>query len=274
MPSTQQDHRNLYREALSTAQRVISAEIAQARAVIQHSTETGGLVERVIRSHLLRLLPEKVGVSNGFVMDSSGGRSKQMDIILYDRLNTPRIFASDGAQVFPVEATYACGEIKTKMDSEKFRDSFKKCMSYKRLKRNAYYYPSQKCYKLFGKYYDRWQSIFFCIAMDSVCASRLQRIYKEIVERDRLEINERVDAFVTFQSDDEKKNMLINAKVNSDGIPLAGPSVNFLPCHDNAFCTYYANEPWAFFVMLLLGHMIHAPTEFIKMIDYDNGKPY
>ena len=63
-------------------------------------------------------------MSNGFVVDSTGEVSRQMDLILYDRLNTPRIFTSDGAQMFPVEATYACGEIKAKLNSSKFHLKF------------------------------------------------------------------------------------------------------------------------------------------------------
>ncbi len=89
----------------------------------------GNLVERVFRNQLLEVLPEKVGVSNGFVVDSQGSVSRQMDIILYDRPNTPRIFTSDGAQMFPVEATYACGEIKTDMNSTQLDDAFEKCLS-------------------------------------------------------------------------------------------------------------------------------------------------
>ena len=118
----------LYRTVLSTAQHKMSTAIAQIRNSIPHTGEIGDLVERVFRNQSLDVLPDKVGVSNGFVVDSTGEVSRQMDIILYDRANTPRIFTSAGAQMFPVESTYACGEIKTDMDSTQLHDSFNKCL--------------------------------------------------------------------------------------------------------------------------------------------------
>ena len=72
----------LYRNVLSTAQHKMSASIGQIRDSVPHSGETGNLVERVFRNQLLEVLPEKVGVSNGFVVDSQGSVSRQMDIIL------------------------------------------------------------------------------------------------------------------------------------------------------------------------------------------------
>lgn len=169
-----------YRRALSSAQNKLTAAIDQIRLSIPHSAEIGTLIEQQFRSQLEEILPEKIGVSHGFVVDSSGGVSKQMDIILYDRLNTPRIFASDGAQMFPVEATYACGEIKTKLNSKELTDSFEKCLSYKSLCRKAYIKrisPITTTHNLFGCEYDHWQSIFFCLAVESINANRLQNTY-------------------------------------------------------------------------------------------------
>ena len=170
----------LYRNVLSTAQHKMTASIAQIRDTVPHAEETGDLVERVFRSQLLEVLPEKIGVSNGFVVDSQGSVSRQMDIILYDRLNTPRIFTSDGAQMFPAESTYACGEIKTDMNSTQLDSTFERCLSYKRLIRKAYYskfHPIlQSAHTLFGHECEHWQSIFFCIAAHSVSAETLGKV--------------------------------------------------------------------------------------------------
>ena len=65
------------------------------------------LVEREFRSRLEEALPEKAGVSRGFAADPAGGVSKQTDIVPYDRMNAPRILASDGARMFPAETTCA-----------------------------------------------------------------------------------------------------------------------------------------------------------------------
>ena len=178
---SERDNTTRYRKVLSSAQDKLKAAINQIRCPIPHSGEIGALIEQQFRSQLEEILPEKIGVSHGFVVDSTNGVSRQMDIILYDRLNTPRIFASDGAQMFPVEATYACGEIKTDLNSSELEDSFKKCLSYKKLCRKAYIKqssPITKSYTLFGCECDYWQSIFFCVAVESINATYLRGVHK------------------------------------------------------------------------------------------------
>ena len=271
MPST------LYRTVLSTAQHRMTTAITQIRNSIPHTGEMGYLVERVFRSHLIDVLPEKVGVSNGFVVDSTGSVSRQMDVILYDRPNTPRIFTSDGAQMFPVESTYACGEIKTDMDSTQLCDSFDKCLSYKKLRRSAYFSPSnpilRPSYALFGQNFDHWQSIFFCIAGHSISTETLVSTYKEIVEVRSLPVHERVDTFVALDATDNQ-NMLLNGRVDPrDNVPLDA-SINFLPYPGSSVCTYRAKEPWSLFVLLLLNYMTQAPSQPISMLPYGGIDPY
>lgn len=269
MPSTP------YRSVLSAAQHKMSAAIAQIRNSIPHAGETGDLVERVFRTQLLQVLPGKVGVSNGFVVDSKGNISKQMDIILYDRQNTPRILTSAGAQMFPVETTYACGEIKTDMDSTQLADSFEKCLSYKRLSRSSYFsqsYPLfKKTHTLFGREYEHWQSIFFCVAARSISTHSLVSTFERIVKEGSLPIHERVDTFMALDATDNQ-NMLLNGVVK-DGI-LSDKSINFLPYPDSSICTYRAKEPWSLFVMLLLNCMSQVPTERVNMLPYGGSESY
>ncbi len=267
----------LYRNVLSTAQHKMSATIDQIRQSVPHAGEIGDLVERYFRNQLLEVLPEKVGVSNGFVVDSQGSVSRQMDIILYDRLSTPRIFASNGSQLFPVESTYACGEIKTDMDSTKLVDCFEKCLSYKRLVRAAYYPQPrkfiQKSYNLFGREFDHWQSIFFCIAANSVSSNSLMATSIEIVRERSLQVHERIDTLVALDATDNR-NMLLNGMLESDGGEPLDESVNFLPYPGSSICTYRANEPWSLFVLLLLNYMVQVPTEPINMTLYSGNDPF
>ncbi len=113
--------------------------IRTSRQVLDHAGEKGASIERIIRSGLRDILPEKVGVGHGFVIDSFGGRSKQMDIILYDRLDAPQFFPLRGVQVLPVETTYACGEVKARLRSGDLENCLNKCTSYKSLRRAAYF---------------------------------------------------------------------------------------------------------------------------------------
>ena len=216
-------------------------------------------------------------MSNGFVVDSTGEVSRQMDLILYDRLNTPRIFTSDGAQMFPVEATYACGEIKAELNSSKFHDSFDKCLSYKRLRRSTYFDESNKLVKtthlLFGSRFNHWQSIFFCVAAKSIKATTLLTHYNAIVANEGLKIHERIDTVVSLSATDGE-NCLLNVCSVLDGNVPSDRSIDLLPSPDSRMYCYQAQEPWSLFVMLLLCYMNQAPTVPVNMLPYGGNDPY
>jgi hypothetical protein len=264
----------IYDRMLFNAQDKLDASINQIRSSIPHAGEIGTLIEQQFRSQLDAVLPEKIGVSHGFVVDSLGSVSRQMDVILYDKANTPRIFASDGAQIFPVETTYACGEIKTKLDSSALEDSFEKCLSYKKLRREAYIQTPNPIvqYTLFGCKCDHWQSIFFCIAVESIDAADLNTTYDEIVERGGLPVHKRIDTIMALEGTNCRNFLLnVSGEVRND-VP-SDKSIDFLPNSDSKLCSYPAKKPWALFVMLLLRYMTEAPTERINMLAYSTG-PY
>jgi len=264
-----------YRYVLSTAQEKLNASIEQIRRTIPHSGEMGMLIEQQFRSQLGQILPEKVGISHGFVVDSSGSVSKQLDIILYDRLNTPLIFSSDGTQMFPVEATYACGEIKTNLNSAELDNCFDKCSSYKNLRRKAYFErqsPIKTTHNLFGRSYDHWQSIFFCIAYRSIKAESLLNTYNEIVRSKNLQVSKRVDTIIALSAID-KRNMLINISGELvNGVP-APRSIDLLPSSGSKLYSYPAKEPWSLFIMLLR-YMNQVPMEPINMLCYSGEEPF
>ena len=250
-------NKKLYRTVLSTAQASLKAGIEQIRSSIPHAGETGTLIEKLIRSELQKVLPEKVAVADGFVVDADGRTSKQMDIILYDKLNTPRIFSGDGAQMFPVETTYGAGEIKTRLDASELKDTYEKCSSYKSLVRKAYFRPIA------------WPSIFFCIAVKSMNVESLRDKSIEIVKEKNLTYNNRVDAICSLDG-----NFLLNlVKPPNAGVPQ-DQSIDLLPDPTNRFGAYSASEPWALFIFLLMKYMAQAPQVTVNMLPYDNGQPF
>ena len=275
--------KKIYRASLSGAQARLKAEIDRIRDSIPHSAEIGSSIEKCIRSALQEVLPGKIGVADGFVIDSEGGVSKQMDIVLYDKLATPIISSSDGAQVFPVEVTYACGEIKTQLDASTLKDTFEKCSSYKNLSRKAYVEvegtdftlsgdkinitgKSQKSFSLFGEPHNHWQSIFFCIAVEAVSLETLQNSYLEIYKRKPYPVGKRVDAVFALDG-----ACLINCRTPlEEGIPKPR-SIDLLPCEGSTLVSYPAQEPWAFFVHLLLRYMVQTPSEPVKILLYYDG---
>lgn len=74
---------------------------------------SGDQVEVMIRDMISLFLPEKYLVREGHIIDEVGNVSNQFDIIIFDRLNTPKFFETETKTVYyPIECVLAVGEIK------------------------------------------------------------------------------------------------------------------------------------------------------------------
>ena len=266
----------LYRMALDGIHDRMQRSIKLSRQVLDHAGEKGASIERIVRSGLRDILPEKIGVTHGFVVDSSGGRSKQMDIILYDRLNAPRFFPLPGVQVLPVETTYACGEVKTQLDGAALRDCLEKCISYKALERTAYVEtpsPVSTEFFLFGDKHEHWQSIFVCIGVSGTDIDSLVRRYQELVQERSLRYDKGIDALLSLETG-SKRNLMLNVQGPvQDGVPSDG-SLDLLPSTNSRPMSYRAKAPWALFAHLLLRYMAVAPVERVNLLKYSGPDPF
>lgn len=83
-------------------------------------------------------LPNKYAVDKGFVFDSNGNVSDQIDIIIYDSLYTPLIFGTDAGEKFvTAESVYAVFDSKPEINKETLRYTNEKIESVKRLERSS-----------------------------------------------------------------------------------------------------------------------------------------
>lgn len=271
-----------YKRALRNMQQSLLLDVDAERAS-KHSGEIGRKVEERVRAALKAVLPEKIGVSHGLVIDSLGGQSKQMDIVLYDRYNMPRVDAGIGmpdAQVFPVEGTYACGEIKTHLTIPGLHDSFAKCESYKCLVRRAYFdgvSQSRPPTRLFGKTLsesDHWESIFFCITVSSIDMVRLANEYNHVAQEHSLDISRLIDMVVRLSAGD-RGNMLVHSgpgkRIRDTNEFIS--EVNLVPDASTELKAFRHDVPWSFFINLLLEYMTKTVSEPISMGYYLAGKP-
>jgi len=99
-----------------------------------HEGEKGHNNEQLLKEFLEEFLPGKYALGSGFIVDSSGGISRQCDLILYDRLFNPELFAFNSeANFYPVEVVYATVEIKTSINKAQIFDVANKIRSVKSL---------------------------------------------------------------------------------------------------------------------------------------------
>src|SRR5690606_24193205 len=74
---------------------------------------SGMEVEDFIRNKISAFLPERYLVKHGHIVNADGKVSPQLDVIIFDRLNTPKFFESrDNTVFYPIESVLAIGEIK------------------------------------------------------------------------------------------------------------------------------------------------------------------
>lgn len=89
----------------------------------------GDEVEDYIRKIISDFLPEKYLVKQGHLINSEGLVSNQLDIIIFDKLSTPKFFETQNNTIYyPIESVLAIGEIKKTLkinDVLEFRDKIK-----------------------------------------------------------------------------------------------------------------------------------------------------
>lgn len=109
----------------------------------------GGARETEVRRQLSDLLPEKVTVATGCVIDTFGATSAQTDVIIHEKDNCPvfSINQSPEATYIPCESVASIGEIKSDLGTKELEDAVWKIRSVKQLRRAV---NDPTCFRHFG----------------------------------------------------------------------------------------------------------------------------
>lgn len=85
--------------------------------LVEHNGEAGRANELALARLVSQLLPGHLDVGTGVVFDSEGNRSKQADLVVFDRGAQPQILAQSTQLLFPVETVRMVIEVKTTLSS-------------------------------------------------------------------------------------------------------------------------------------------------------------
>jgi hypothetical protein len=91
----------------------LQAEVDVFSRLIRHQGERGRENEVALGRLLTALVPQRFGVGTGMLIDSRDSYSRQMDIIIYERVDEPTLLAQTTQLLYPVENVLACVEVKT-----------------------------------------------------------------------------------------------------------------------------------------------------------------
>ena len=114
------------------------ALIAKLKADLTHPTSKGDNSELAWINFFRSFLPSKYKIDKGFIFDSKGNISEQIDIIIYDALYTPLLFETEAGEKFITsESVYAVFEIKQEVNKKHIEYAHKKIMSVQNLYRSS-----------------------------------------------------------------------------------------------------------------------------------------
>lgn len=117
-------------------QREMLAHLAAAD-LFEQPTSCGALTEEHWIELFRRYLPERYRASSAFIVDCDGRRSRQIDIVIYDRLYSPLLFPHRSGLHLPAESVYAVFEVKQDLNMRLIRDAGRKAASVRRLRRTS-----------------------------------------------------------------------------------------------------------------------------------------
>jgi hypothetical protein len=113
---------NLYRELVITG---IRRALNESDAANNYDNKVlKGRAREIFVSNLLRpYLNPTMGICTGIVIDSKGGHSQQIDVIVFDRNVISPSMLCEGEGIIPYESVVATVEVKSKLTSSELRKS-------------------------------------------------------------------------------------------------------------------------------------------------------
>lgn len=114
-----------------TTQEIFTDDSSEA---IYHPGEYGGYRERLLKSLLKSFLPGYANCSEGFIISSDEERSTQVDVIIFDEIETLKIESDDLRRFFPIETVMGVGEVKSTLTIQKLLECLNKLSNVKKLR--------------------------------------------------------------------------------------------------------------------------------------------
>jgi hypothetical protein len=125
------------RSLFVSLQQQLEVHLQTERRVSTHPGAKGDSAELNWKALLDDHLPSRYRVAKGFVIDSHGGVSDEIDLVVYDRQYSPLLFNRDGVLYVPAESVYAVLEVKQQLDKGTVDYAGRKAASVRALTRTS-----------------------------------------------------------------------------------------------------------------------------------------
>jgi hypothetical protein len=108
-----------------------------------HAGEFGRLREVVSKGFIRHAIARRLDIGTGFVMNHAGDVSTQVDLIVYDKNETPLVQDSENQYFYPVETVCAIGEVKSVLGKSEFIKAINKLAKIKTLRERIFEIDTQ-----------------------------------------------------------------------------------------------------------------------------------
>lgn len=92
---------------------------------LENPGDKGREVEEILRGFLKEIFPQKWGISTGYAI-TDDNISSQIDIMIYDKNNFPRVYCGYLLEVIPIMALHLAIEVKMRLNTTNLDDANKK----------------------------------------------------------------------------------------------------------------------------------------------------
>lgn len=125
------------KDAFVDVQAELALKLKRAAQSIEHAGTHGAVNEDHWIDVFRAYLPNRYEVATGFVIDSLGNRSDQIDIVIFDRHFTPTLLDQQKHRYIPAEAVYGVFESKPHVDKSYLEYAGQKAASVRKLHRTS-----------------------------------------------------------------------------------------------------------------------------------------
>lgn len=129
--------KNHLQKLFESLQNQLEANLQVGGKALPHSVAKGSSTELDWVKALKEHLPQRYQISNGFVIDSNGKQSEQIDVVIYDWQYTPLFYNKNEQRFIPAESVYAVFEVKQTLNSKNVIYAGKKVASVRKLYRTS-----------------------------------------------------------------------------------------------------------------------------------------
>jgi hypothetical protein len=178
----------------------MKSDLVKAQKSLSHAGLKGGANEEAVRRFLRQYLPRTMDITTGLLVDSQGGQSRQLDIILSDSAKTPILYESGETRVIPVECAYAVVEVKAFLDKTELEKAYQNMRSVKSLVKKAYFEEKgaiTHTHTLYGREWDHWPLHHFVFAYDSGSIDSILKNLNSFQASD--EVDKRIDTICILE---------------------------------------------------------------------------